>query len=91
MFSIVEGQDSGHPFLDPLLLFISEAYSMPYSHTHKISGTRHNDLPVSSMKDSRSWSHMSTRTAEGTYLKNFCRSVQKQRLEEKINKELMTT
>ena len=53
-----------------------------HAHTYKISGQRHNNLSVCPMKDSRSWSHMSTKTTNGTYLKNFCQSFQKQRWEE---------
>ena len=62
MFSVgicLEGQNSGWPCLDPSLLFI-----LRHAYTHKISGGRHNNLLVCPMKDSRSWSHMSTRTTE---------------------------
>ena len=62
MFSVgicLEGQNSGWPCLDPSLLFI-----LCHAYTHKISGGRHNNLLVRPMKDSRSWSHMSTRTTE---------------------------
>ena len=44
------------------------AYHAP---TRKISGRRDNNLPVCPMTDNRSWSHMSTRTTDGTYLKSF--------------------
>ena len=46
------------------------------AHTYEISGRGHNDLLMCPMKDSRPWSHMSTRTTDGTYLKTFCQSVQ---------------
>ena len=50
--------------------------------THEISGRRHHNLLVCPMKDSWSWLHMSTRTTDTTYLKNFCQSIQKQYQEE---------
>ena len=50
-------------------------------HTHEISIRRHINLPMCPMKDFRSWSNMSTRTTNETYLKNFYQSGQKQRQE----------
>ena len=38
------------------------------------------------MKDSRPWSHMSTRTTDGNYLKSISHSVQKKPREEKVEK-----
>ena len=58
---------------------------MPCSH---ISGRRHNDLPICPMNDSWSWSHMSTRTTDGNYLKDFCQSVQKKATWRKRRKKL---
>ena len=52
-----------------------------FAHTYKNSGCRHNNLPICPMKDSESQSHMPTRTTDGTYLKNFCQSIQKQHQE----------
>ena len=48
-----------------------------------------NNLSVCSMKDSRSWSHMSKKATDGTYLENFCQSFQKQRWEIKKRKKGM--
>ena len=39
--------------------------------THKTSGHRHNNMLACLMKDSRSWSHMFTRTTGGKYFKNL--------------------
>ena len=39
-----------------------------HASTCEISGHRHYNLPVCPMKDSRSWSRISTRTTDGTYL-----------------------
>ena len=39
------------------------------------------------MKDSRPWSHMSTRTTDGKYVKHFCQSVQEQRLDGKVEEK----
>ena len=72
MFLVVEGQDSTCPRMDPPLLFISKAHGACHGHTHKISGGRHNNLTVCPMKDSGSWSHMSIRTIDEIYLKDFC-------------------
>ena len=60
---VVEGQDWTCPDLNLLLLFISKLHGIPCSHT-KISEHKHNNLPVSLMKDFRSWSHMSTKTTD---------------------------
>ena len=51
-----------------------------HAHTPEISERRNNNLPECPMKDSRSWSHMSTRTADGNYLKKL---LHKQRREGK--------
>ena len=40
-----------------------------YASTHEISGRRPNNLLVCPVKESQSWSHMSTRTGDGNYLK----------------------
>ena len=52
-----------------------------HAHTYKMSGHRHNNLSVCPKKDSWSWSHMSTKATDGTYLTNICQSFQKQRWE----------
>ena len=49
--------------------------------THEISGHIHNSLLVWPMKDSQSWSHVSTRTTDGNYLRKFCQSIHKKRRE----------
>ena len=77
MFVVVEGQGSSCPFLDPYYR-ISLKHMACFAHTHEISGCRHNDWPVCPKMDSRSWSHMSTRTTDQIYLKNFRQSVQKE-------------
>ena len=74
MLVLVEGQYSTYFRLNPSLLFVSKAHGMPCSQTRN-SRRRRNNLPVCPMKDSRSWSHMSTRIADGTYCKNFFQSV----------------
>ena len=82
MLVVVEGQDSTCSRLDLPLLFIFLRHMECHAHIHENSGRGHNNLPVCPMKDSRSWSHMSTRTTNGTYLKNlFCQSVEKKCLE----------
>ena len=55
--------------------------------THKISGCRQHILLVCPLKVSQSWSHMSTRTTNGNYLKDFCQSVEKQQREGKNEEE----
>ena len=62
-----------------------------HGNIHEISGLRHSNIPVCPMKDSRSWSHISTRTIGGSYLKNFCQSIQKQRQDGKGKEEKATT
>ena len=52
-----------------------------HAHKHEISGRRQKHLHVCSINDSPSWSHMSTRTTDGTYLKETCQSVQKEHQE----------
>lgn len=49
--------------------------------TSRISGRRHNQLPVCSMKDVRSWSHVPTLKTDRNYAKNFWETVLKQRQE----------
>ena len=39
--------------------------------SHKLLGYRHNNFPVCSMKDFQSWSHMSTTTTDGNFIKTF--------------------
>ena len=56
--------------------------------THEISGVIHNSLLVWPKKDSQSWSHMSTRTTDGNYLKKFCQSVHKKRREGNRKKKM---
>ena len=73
MFLLVEGQDSTYPFFNLPLLFISKAHGTPCSHKPNFRTLK--------MKDSRPWSHMSTRTTGGNNLKNFCQSVQKEQRE----------
>ena len=58
--------------------------------THGISGLRHNRLPVCSMKDVRSWSHVLTWKTDGNYTKNFCQSVQNRDEKEKEKKKTTT-
>ena len=53
MFLVVDGQGSTCPRLNPRLLFVFKAHSIPCSHTHEISSCRHNNLPLSPMKDFR--------------------------------------
>ena len=48
-----------------------------HAFTHKISGHRHSNWPISPMKDSQSLSHMSTTATDTDYIKNFCQSNQK--------------
>ena len=72
MFVVVGGQDFTCPHY-----CLSLKHMACYAHAHEISGRRHNSLPVCPMKDSRPWSHICTRAADGTYLKNVCQSVQK--------------
>ena len=77
MFLRVEGQDCTYPCLNPLFC-LSLKHMEFHSHSHEFSRRRHNNLLVCPMKDSRSWSHMSTRATAGNNLKIFCQSVQKQ-------------
>ena len=63
-----EEQDRTYPRINQPFLFISKAHMACQSHSHEISGQRHNNLPVCPIKDSRFWSHMSKRTAEGKKL-----------------------
>ena len=58
-----------------------------HAHTHGISALEHNHLLVCSVKDSLSWSHISTRTTDRNYLNSFYQSVQKQRREGKKEKK----
>ena len=68
----------------PYALALIRHYCLSLEHmacnanTRQISGRGHNNIPVCPMKDSRSWSDMSTRAIDGTYLKNFCQTVKKQ-------------
>ena len=57
-----------------------------HGHTHKVSGCRHINLLMCPISDSQSWSHMTERY----YLKNFCKSVQKQRQEGKGEERKIT-
>ena len=79
MLLLVEGQDSIYPFFSPPLLFISKAHSISCSHTQ--------NFRTLTMKDSQSWSHISTKTNEANNLKIFCQSVQKEQSVEKEAKE----
>ena len=58
-----------------------------HAHTHGISALEHNHLLVCSVKDSLSWSHISTRTTDRNYLNSFYQSVQNQRWEGKKGKK----
>ena len=60
---------------------------MAWSHTQKISGHRHNNLPLCPMKDSWSWSHMSIRTTDENYARDSCQSFQKKQWEGKEEKK----
>ena len=62
---------------------------MQCSHTRDISGCRQY-FTVESMKDLRSSSHISARTTDGNYFKNFFQSLQKQRQDEKGQKYIKT-
>ena len=57
-----------------------------HAFTHKISGHRHSNWPISPMKDSQSLSHMSTTATDTDYIKNFCQSNQKKQWERKGQK-----
>ena len=59
-----------------------------HAHKHKISGRRQNNLRVCSINDSRSWSHMSTRTTDGTYLKEAFASSSKKSTRNKEKKKM---
>ena len=50
-----------------------------HAYTHKISGSRHDNLRACSMKGIQYWAHMSTLTTDGNYIKNFFQSFHKQR------------
>ena len=72
IFVVIERQDSTCPCF-PLPLSLK--HMACHAHTYEISGRRQNNLPVCPTKDSRSWSHMSTRTTDGDLLKKpFARS-----------------
>ena len=80
MFVVDEGQDYTCPRLDSPLLFISKAHDMPCSHTRNFrkqtqyfAGVSNQGLPILVTHVYR------TRITDGTYLKNFCQFVLKQR------------
>ena len=97
MFVVVAGQDFTCCRLYPSILFLK--HMALHTHTHETSGRSHKNFPVRPMKDSDLGSHItclhiyhvykSSTTADGTYLKNLCQSIQKQALRIRKRKKRM--